>query len=583
MIEIRSPHSRLAISFRALGLLALGGAALGLAIGTIGIRGTLDPFFTANQIGPPARRFMLLVIFGSGVAAAAGGAWFLARGRDSVEAAAHLYDIARRLSPLYLMFFPILLFRRRIWVGKDLALLTMVALFVLGGFAAATAAARAPAFRWEARLVATLRRFAVNLDRRGWLRAHLPFGVVLAGLLLYVVVVSRAALVLHVAVASSPELAMADNLMWNLLHGGSLFKFLPRPGTLTFPVTSHAELIAYVLVPIYALYQHPGTLLVLQSVLLGAAALPLFVLARAHVSPVVASAIALVYLLYPALHAENLSGFHFLALGPMFFWSAWALLDRGRGRWVGVPTVLATALAILLTLAVREDTALWIFVLGAYFIVSGRRPVAGLMVGAAGIVWFAVINFAVLRRLGGGTESLLAPYGGFVPYGKHGMGSVLATVLGNPVLIATTLADMPRLIYLLQMILPLAFLPLRRPLWLLLFIPGFVLTLLPVEMVAIRSLASPYGAHWIAFLFPGVALGIEGLQRRGAPGTKPHIVALVGLLCATIPFAYQFSPLMEEKPAAAGARPHAVRIDEDRRRRHDDCHAWRASTTRVKG
>jgi len=109
----------------------------------------------------------------------------------------------------------------------------------------------------------------------------------------------------------------------------------------------------------------------------------------------------------------------------------------------------------------------------------------------------------------------------------------------------------------------------RRPLWLLLFLPGFFFTLLPFETVAIRSLASPFGMHWIAFLFPGVALGIEALRDRAGPGAKPHIVAIVGLLCATIPLAYRFSPLMEEGSAAIGGRPHAARIDESGYRRRE--------------
>ena len=48
MIELRSPLARLAVSARALGLLGLMGAAVGLAIGMLCIAGSLDPFFTAN-------------------------------------------------------------------------------------------------------------------------------------------------------------------------------------------------------------------------------------------------------------------------------------------------------------------------------------------------------------------------------------------------------------------------------------------------------------------------------------------------------------------------------------------------------
>ena len=94
MIEIRSPLARLAVSFRAIALLALIGGGLGLALGIVTIRGSLEPFFTANQIGPPARRFTLIFIFGVAAAFAAVGVGFLLKGRGRADAAGILYGIA---------------------------------------------------------------------------------------------------------------------------------------------------------------------------------------------------------------------------------------------------------------------------------------------------------------------------------------------------------------------------------------------------------------------------------------------------------------------------------------------------------
>ena len=569
MIDIRSPLARLAVSFRAIGLLALAGAAVGLTIGLATIRGSLEPFFTANQIGPSARRFMLLFTFGGAAASAAGGMWFLVRGRDRVDAAGILNDFARRLCPVGLCFFPILLFRRQVWLGKDLAFLTMVALFVLGAWAATRTAMQAPAFRWELRVAArargTLERYRARFDPRRRAKAHLPLVLLCAGVLLSIVCHAAQTLRTHASVRSGPELALADHLVWNVLHGGSFFRssLLSGAGGLTAPADAHASFVAYALAPLYAPYQHAGWLLVLQSILVAAAALPLYVLTRRHVSAIVAAIVALAYLLYPALRAESSSGFQFLSLGPIVLWSAWALLAAGRDRWAAV--------FVALTLAVREDTVLWVFVLGAYFILSGRRPWAGLLLGAIGAVWLGVLKVLVLPRLGG-MDSFLGLYGGLIPPGKHGVGHALATVLDNPGLVASTIADMPRLIYLLQILLPLGLLPLRSSLWLLFVIPGFLQTLLPADTGAIRSLGSPLGAHWIVFMFPAVALGIEAMQRRAPSGAKPQVVALVGLLCAMVPISYQFGSDIPPRAVPINSNPHPIAVDDDGRRRHDAAH-----------
>ncbi len=80
---------------------------------------------------------------------------------------------------------------------------------------------------------------------------------------------------------------------------------------------SHATLFSFVIVPFYALYQHAETLLVFQAVMIGAAAVPLFLFARRHVSDWVATALALAYLMSPAVQGSNLYDFSLSAARPL--------------------------------------------------------------------------------------------------------------------------------------------------------------------------------------------------------------------------------------------------------------------------
>ena len=99
--------------------------------------------------------------------------------------------------------------------------------------------------------------------------------VVAAGIA-YMAYFSYFTVVWHRSVRSGYDLAIEDNVLWNLTHGGPFFKAAPTLGPTGSHFGRHATLIAYLLVPIYALHQSAETLLVLQSAFLGLAAVPLF-------------------------------------------------------------------------------------------------------------------------------------------------------------------------------------------------------------------------------------------------------------------------------------------------------------------
>ena len=65
------------------------------------------------------------------------------------------------------------------------------------------------------------------------------------------------------------DLAIFDNIMWNLLRG-KWFKASPVLGRVGSHIRYHATFDAYLFAPFYALRQKADTLLVMQSVLSGA-------------------------------------------------------------------------------------------------------------------------------------------------------------------------------------------------------------------------------------------------------------------------------------------------------------------------
>ncbi len=181
----------------------------------------------------------------------------------------------------------------------------------------------------------------------------------------------------------------------------------------------HTSFILLLAVPLYWVYPHAQALLVLQSCLLAAAAIPIYLLARRWTaSTTLATALTAAYLLNPALQNGNLEQFHpecFLVLSV-----ALAIYAAVEGK----PVLLAVAVAA--SLLVKEDTALLMVPLGVW--VWWRRDRTwGIAIIAASIVWMAFAYGVVIEALLG-TATF---YANRIPFGGAG-GLAAAPVLHAP-------------------------------------------------------------------------------------------------------------------------------------------------------
>jgi uncharacterized membrane protein len=426
-----------------------------------------------------------------------------------------------------------------LWQGHDLGFLLLVLALATGFGASVTAATRAGPSGVERRALEALR---ARLRRSGAaLRAaRIEPGtlVVTACALGYVVWFSYHTAVWHLSVRSGYDLAIEDNILWNLLHGGPFFKAAPTLGPTGSHFGRHSTLISYLLVPFYALHQSAETLLVLQSVLLGAAALPLYWFGRRRVGAGAAAVIAIAYLMHPALQQSNLFEVHYVKLGlPFFFATIW-LLDAGRTRWALV--------AAALTLATREDVATWIVLLGVWAALSGRAVRAGLIMTFAGGLYVVLVKFVVMPSLLHGGDDLLFMYRGLMPQGGRNFGSVMTTVVGNPAFTLESLLEPGKLIFVLQVLVPVALLPVRRFSGWWALIPGALYCVLGTQYPPLIDIHYQYSAHFLAFLFPVLVLGLPGASgghRRGA---------LAALIVATLLCSYQYGAVLQQNTSRGG-------------------------------
>jgi len=557
-------RSRLSFSVRALALLGAGGVSLGFALGVAALSAPVTRYFLDNKLAVAMRHRLLTIILAGGIGAVVAGTGYLFAQFAEPGVCARLYHAARRLAPLYLVGFLALLFRVEVWKGHDLSFLTLVAIFGLAASFALKSALAAGPLAWEERVVAPLRRVRADLVLAlPRLTPRLPFLLVVLGAIGYACYFSYYTYCFYYSLRSGYDLGIYDSLLWNMLHGGSFFKTPPWAGPGRSHFGNHAEFFAYALLPFYAIRQNGGTLLIIQSVVLGSAAIPLYKLARRHIDPWPACILALTYLLYPALHGENIFEFHFLPFGPFLLWWAWYFLEARKDKWA--------ALFVLFTLCCREDVSAWVAVLGAYFLFTGRRPKAGLLLAVIGAAWCFTLKFKAMPYVGGG-ESFTDIYKDLVPPGAKGFGSVVMTVLANPGYTAHTLAQMDKLIYMLQILLPLAFLPFRRPIWAILSIPGFFFTVLSTRYGPLISINFQYSAHFIAFFFPGVAIGLEWMGRRADTPAAAKIArraALFAMVCMALPMSYQYGAIFQRTNSYGGPIKYVFGVNAEGQRRHD--------------
>lgn len=564
------PGLALSLILRGLALLMGAGASIGLTIWEIWLSNALVAYVRENDVEPGKRRAMLLFLAGGLVVPMlASAVYLLVRRRRIQSAAVQLESLAWRLSPLCLTAFVPLLFRWQIWTGKDVEFLVLAAIVAWCSqklfYRSLTAPEPFPWFRgprWAA-----LRDRAAAWGQRS--SRWLPWVVAIAAFVFYAAYFSFFTIRNHHNLRTAAyDMAIEDNVVYNALRG-KMLKASPMFGPVGTHVGHHATFFAFVLAPFYAISQRAETLLVIQAVLMGAAVIPLFLFAKNRLGPWPAAVFAALYIFYAPLHGANFYDFHYPPLGIGFvFWTAY-LIDVGRYRWA--------ALTIVLGLSVREDIALAIFAVGAYFVLSKRRPRPGAVVALVGLVYFVTMKMIVMPAVRGGAESFDWFYKDLLPKsGIPGFSGVLATVVSNPAYTLGTLLKNKKIIYLLQVITPFAFLPCRRALGFLFAMPAVLMTIL-TSRDASYEISFQYTSHWTMAMFASSVAILTLEKEPAAPGDQlggkrvgSWLLAMAFAMLAT---SYQHGGVLQHNTARGGFWKFQFARTEADVVRYDDLHS----------
>lgn len=328
------------------------------------------------------------------------------------------------------------------------------------------------------------------------------------------------------------DLGWQNQVFYTLLHTGN-----PRVTAFITVnhLSDHFQPLYYLLAPLYALYQDPILLLLLQAVMLPAGAIPLFLIARRKLgSSWIALIVALVFLLYPAMHGANTYDFHGVVLLIPIVCFLFYFLETGRMKlyW----------LFFALALIVREDAPISLLGVGLYAWLALKKPALGLASLAICLGYFLLIG-AIMTAMGG-SPNLQNYWALTLPEHQDFLGVAL-TLFTNPAFVLRhAFFNTDKLLYLLQLFVPVLFLPFFSGRKLILVIPGLAIILLSGTDTQ-YSIGFHYSSHIIASVFYLSICGIDEIRTRW-PKVTPAMIALP-LLIAGISMNYEYGLVLSKR------------------------------------
>ncbi|WP_048078767.1 DUF2079 domain-containing protein [Desulfurococcus mucosus] len=392
------------------------------------------------------------------------------------------------------------------------------------------------------------------LNRLRSVKDHHSYILALA-ISIYVIIFSALSILKYYGFrAYGMDLGVYAQALWTTLYYGMFFYETPdlfwNSGGSFFGV--HFAPLMFALLPIYALYPHPETLLVLQSFIIGLGALPLYWIAKDITnSAEKAVIIALWYLTYAPLHGVNLYDFHLEAFLPTFFLFAYWFFYKKR--WIKyllfaflITITIDYASLILLFFAIywliyyRSD----MFSLLIYRKVKHRDILLMTLVTIVLSISMFIIAFKIIDLFG--PEPLITS-----PLWPH-LGTRLSEIIlgildPRKVIAALSYDYWYKLAYLMALFSPVLFLNLKSPLPMIMTIPWFAISLLSVNPT-FYSLGWQYPANVAPFIFLSVVFYARNTDFQTL--RKYLVIGLfVSLLLTPI------NPLTQSTPAGAAYQP----------------------------
>lgn len=317
------------------------------------------------------------------------------------------------------------------------------------------------------------------------------------------------------------------NMFYNMKETGIPYVTSERDMLLShFAV--HFSPVYYLLLPFYFIFPSPITLQVGQAVILYSGIIPLVLLAKKlGLSSKLTLVVSVVYAAYPALSAGCLYDLHencFLV--PLLLW-VFYFFEKEK--------YIPMAVFAVLTLTVKEDAFIYLVFFALYVIFSRKKWKIGVPIALGALLYFAVVS-SLMQKYGLGIMD--NRFGNLIYNSEDGLLGALKTLILNPgyvmtQIFATSKGTTDKLLYLLQLLLPLAFLPFATKKISRLILCAPILLNILTMYVYQPNIGFQYSFGITAFLFYASLLNLSELK---APSRKylVQLAAVASVLMFTV-------------------------------------------------
>jgi len=296
------------------------------------------------------------------------------------------------------------------------------------------------------------------------------------------------------------DLGNMAQTVWNTLHGRVFLLTDPNGTQQISRLAFHADFILILLTPFYAIWQNPKMLLLIQTFVVAAGAMYLYIIARDVLkSRNLGLTLAFAYLINPSVERANIFDFHAVTLVTAIFFGMYYYFLKKNYTMFFIFAILAALCKEQIWLIIA------LFGLLVFFIHKRRIIGASLFIVSLGMFYY-LIWIAIPQTLG--AQHFALAY--FSDYGDSPTQVVKGIVLSPNKLIQTIL-DPDRLAFLNTLFMPVGYLILLFPFFLIFAGPDLLIDLLS-NNPQLHQIYYQYTTTITPFVFLGTIYAISWIR-----------------------------------------------------------------------
>jgi len=322
------------------------------------------------------------------------------------------------------------------------------------------------------------------------------------------------------------DLGNMSQTVWNTTQG-RIFTLTNPGGTESVSrLAFHADFILALFAPFYSIWPHPKVLLLIQTVILACGAFFAYGIATIVLKRKLLSFLfGLSYLLTPSIQFANLYDFHAVVLATTFLMGAFYYLLKKRYYLFLLFAVLAGI--------TKEQVWTIIALFGLYIIFFQRRVRFGVLLFAGSMAIFILLIWYAIPTSLGSQHFAISFYSDF----GDSPSSLVKNVFLSPLKTLETLTSPDRVEYLKQLFLPVGYLSLLSPLFLVFAAPDLLINLLSSNR-NMQQIYYQYTATLTPFFLIAAIYGVRFLMARLKRLPETIVACFLCMICLYAAFLY---------------------------------------------